>query len=206
MRVFASLLLLLLAPSCRHRSGTETIIGIQPIGNVSYDKIEIIEHALYRIYHAPVIVLAPIRPPENAFVNLKSPRYRADKLIEYLKANKPDTVDYIMGITNYDISITKTDFFGRIKEPTDKYEDFGIFGLGYMPGVSCVVSCFRLGRDKSRLQDRLAKICIHEFGHNRGLDHCENKTCAMTDAVEKISTIDSADLNLCEKCRKKIHG
>ncbi|HLP53116.1 MAG TPA: archaemetzincin [Chitinophagales bacterium] len=178
------------------------VIAIQPIGNVQADRIEIARQALDSAYHARIIILPSIAPPQETFINIKVPRYRAYKLIAYLKDIKPDTVDYIMGLTGYDVSITKTDMFGRIKEPQSLYEDFGIFGLGYKPGKSCIVSYYRLGADATKAKTRLAKICVHELGHNFGLDHCPNKKCVMADAVEKISTIDNAEVRLCERCRE----
>lgn len=198
-----SLWLFLLA-GCSSSNKQTPVIAIQPIGKVIDDKIEIVKQALDSIYHVRIIVLPLIASPKEAFVNIKTPRYRADKLIAWLKENKPDTVDYIMGLTGNDISVTKTDGMGRVKEPKSLYEDFGIFGLGYEPGFSCVVSYFRLGSEPLKLKDRLMKICVHELGHNFGLPHCENKSCVMADAVEKISTVDNEGMELCEKCRKII--
>lgn len=201
MKYTIDLLCVLLLASCNIHQH-KPIIAIQPIGNVPAGNIAIITQALDSVYNYEIIVLPAIPPPQHAFVNIKTPRYRADKLIAYLKDIKPDTVDYIMGLTGYDISITKSDWLGRIKEPKSRYEDFGIFGLGYMPGKSCVVSYYRLGNNTATLQSRLAKISVHEMGHNLGLNHCPQKNCVMTDAVEKISTIDNAEMRLCEKCKK----
>lgn len=198
MRAICLLFIVLFLASCRNK---HLVIAIQPIGNVSGDRIEIAKQALDSAYQARIIILPSISPPKETFVNVKVPRYRADKLIAYLKEVKPDTVDYIMGLTGYDISITKHDMLGRIKEPKSLYEDFGIFGLGYKPGKSCIVSYYRLGADAAMVKTRLAKICTHELGHNFGLDHCPNKKCVMADAVEKISTIDNAEGRLCERCK-----
>ena len=201
MRYIYFISVLLVIGSC-NSVPNKPVIAIQPIGNVSAGNIAIVKQALDSVYHYKITVLPAIPPPQQAFVNIKTPRYRADKLIGYLKGIKTDTVDYIMGLTGYDISITKSDWLGRIKEPKSRYEDFGIFGLGYMPGKSCIVSYYRLGNNTATLQSRLAKISVHELGHNLGLDHCPNKKCVMTDAVEKISTIDNAKMKLCEKCRQ----
>ena len=201
MKTPLAILCVVLLAACNTKQNTP-VIAIQPIGKVSADKITVVKHALNSVYHYQVLVLPAIQPPQQAYVNIKTPRYRADKLIAYLKDIKPDTVDYIMGLTGYDISITKKDMFGRIKEPQSRYEDFGIFGLGYMPGKSCVVSYYRLGNSIATLHNRLAKIGVHELGHNLGLNHCTNKTCVMADAVEKISTIDNAEMKLCGGCKK----
>ncbi len=201
MRFTCFLLLCLALAGCGH---PQIAIGIKPIGNVPAEEIEILKEALDSVYNTRIITLEQTPAPEPAFVNIKTPRYRADKLIAWLKQNKPDTLDYIIGLTGYDISITKSDIWGRVKEPKSRYEDFGIFGLGYKPGKSCVVSYFRLGSDAHKLKDRLAKIAVHEIGHNLGLDHCKNKRCVMTDAVEKITTIDNAEMKLCSKCRHNL--
>lgn len=104
------------------------------------------------------------------------------------------------------ISTTKYDKDGNILKPESKYADWGVFGLGYMPGTSCVVSTYRLKTtDKKLFYNRVKKVVIHELGHNLGLDHCPDKHCVMTDAVEKISTIDNEAHELCGKCRDKIN-
>ena len=198
--IFAWLILL---AGCRHPAD-KLRVGIQPIGQVSKGKVELVKRALGAAYNTNIVVLTPVNPPHDAFVNFKTPRYRADKLIAWLKFNKPDSLDYVMGITELDVSTTKRNTDGAVKEPKSRYEDFGIFGLGYMPGVSSVVSSFRLGSDEALMYERLAKICVHELGHNLSLDHCANKKCVMTDAVERMTTIDNAEKSLCDGCRRKV--
>ncbi|MBL8002633.1 MAG: hypothetical protein JNL05_11800, partial [Flavobacteriales bacterium] len=112
----------------------------------------------------------------------------------------PDSVDLIVGVTDQDISITKYDAEGKVKEPVARYRDFGIYGLGYMGGPSCVVSTFRLGAGGT-LFARLAKVVVHEVGHTRGLPHCADTLCVMRDAVERMSTVDGAGRRLCARCR-----
>lgn len=143
--------------------------------------------------------------PTTAVATLKTPRYRADSLIAWLRRIKPDSVDLIIGITGKDISITKLGSTGVIKEPVSKYQDYGIFGLAYVGGPSCVVSTFRLGTEPL-LSDRLNKIVVHEVGHNLGLPHCANPACVMRDAVERIGSIDDAGPSLCAVCAERIEG
>lgn len=204
VRILIASLLLFVFPSCNKRISHKTVIAIQPIGTVAAYKLSEAHRALEEAYQCRVVMLQSISPASEAFVNIKTPRYRADKLIARLKENKPDTLDYIIGITEYDISTTKRDALGRIKEPKSRYEDFGIFGLGYCPGKSCIVSSYRLGTNTDNVKSRLAKICVHEIGHNLGLPHCPEKKCVMADAVEKLSTVDEESGVLCEKCSKRI--
>jgi len=181
------------------------MVALQPLGSVAETELAEMESTIKHMYGFNVVVL-PGRPmPEDAFVNLKSPRYRADKLIAWLKAVRPDSADYILGITNSDISTTKRNKLGRILEPKWKYEDWGIMGLGYRPGPSCVVSTFRLKTNKKALfTERLKKVAVHELGHNLGLPHCPNPGCVMNDANESVKTIDRAKLEICVKCQQKI--
>lgn len=204
MRILLYLCLLLLA-NCTSTVDKETFIAIQPIGKLEASKIETARAALIKQYGARVIVLDSVAPPQTAFVNIKTPRYRADQLLAFLADIKPDSVSYIIGLTNYDISVSKKDALGNIKKPESRYKDFGIFGLGRKPGPCCVVSTFRLGNfSKSVPHSRLAKVSVHEIGHNLGLDHCSTPRCVMADAVEKMSTVDNTAQTLCAQCSRKV--
>lgn len=111
-----------------------------------------------------------------------------------------------MGLTSKDISITKKDKWGKVKKPAYKYQDWGIMGLAYCPGNSCIVSTFRINNTNSKIHfSRFKKVAVHEFGHNLGLPHCPDKKCVMTDAVESVKTIDYAKLALCSDCNKKLN-
>lgn len=180
------------------------IIGIQPLGSVDSKLLDTVNHSLQLFYGYEVITLPKLELPESAFINVKTPRFRADSIIRLLKKIKPDSINYIIGITEKDISTTKRDKNGNVKKPISKYEDFGIFGLGFCPGNSCVVSTFRYQKNKTKLLDRITKISSHEIGHNLGLKHCPNTDCVMQDAAEKISTIDNVKMKLCKECQNKI--
>ncbi len=206
-RNFWLLLGVTLISSCTTKINDDSIVvGIQPLGNVSSSITDSIQASLKRIYGFNVCVLSATKLPESTFVNIKSPRYRADKLLKYLKKIKPDTIDFILGITSKDISTTKRDKTGQVKKPASKYSDWGIFGLGYRPGNACVVSSFRLrSNENGKTMERLRKVCMHELGHNLGLKHCTSGAlCVMQDAAETIRTIDKVPLQLCDRCRTKI--
>jgi len=183
----------------------EKKIGIQVFEGFPSALVPQIQSSIHEAYGAKVYILPSQNLPKSAFVNVKSPRYRADTLLRFLKRNKADTIDYVIGLSHRDISTTKRDAFGQVKEPASKYQDWGVFGLGYRPGPSCMVSSYRLYREPSRLfYSRLEKVCIHEIGHNLGLAHCENPQCVMADAAEKLSTVDGVSKELCVDCRKEI--
>ncbi|MFN3917533.1 MAG: zinc-dependent metalloprotease family protein [Flavobacteriales bacterium] len=182
---------------------TTIVIALQPFGVFKPELLDSISSAIKGAYPISICVLEAISLPKKAFVQIKSARYRADSLLNYLKKIKPDTVDYIIGLTHADISTTKMDDKKQVKHPESKYGDWGVMGLGYMPGTSCVVSTYRLQHsNKAVFIARLKKVCIHELGHNFGLPHCHSSKCVMQDAAESIKTIDNVDMEPCKLCRK----
>ncbi len=194
-------LLLLVIISCGKQR--EIRVGIQPFGDVSQVLIDTIEASIEQVYGFNVSVFSRKQLPNSAFIHVKSPRYRADSILRILKRNKPDTIDYVLGMLAKDISTTKKDRFGKVLKPEKRYIDWGIFGLGYRPGSCCVVSTYRIKSGSKRKNiSRLKKICMHEIGHNLGLKHCDyDKKCVMRDAAETIKTVDQVDLMLCKRCK-----
>jgi archaemetzincin len=209
MRIFIVIITAVLLASCI-RTGdknkeVQPLIGLQPFDGFERNLMDTIAKSLNKTYGYRVELLEYQDLPKHAFVTIKSPRYRADSLLRYLLTIKTDSIDFIMGLTDQDISITKRDSNGHIKHPETKYRDWGIFGLGICPGKSCVISSYRIhDKDYAKFIDRLMKVCVHEFGHNLGLKHCKTDKCVMQDAVESIRTVDSETLDLCPKCQRKI--
>ncbi|MEL1244562.1 zinc-dependent metalloprotease family protein [Flavobacterium sp. DGU11] len=206
MRRFILLAAFLVLLSCSEKPiQKETVVGIIPYKGISHEKVAMVQKSIKEYYGIETKLLPEKELPKTAFVNIKSPRYRADSLIAIQQRIIPDSIDYILGLTESDISVTKHDANGKIKTPEWKYNDFGIMGLAYCPGKSCIVSGFRLKhKDKEVHFGRFKKVVIHELGHNFGLPHCPNKKCVMTDAVEKIATIDNARPELCSNCKSRI--
>lgn len=183
----------------------KSVVGVLPYSDITSEKVALLEKAVTDYYGVEIKMLPVSNLPKNAFVNIKSPRYRADSLIAIQERGMPEDIDYILGLTEKDISVTKRDKDGSIKKPVWRYNDFGIMGLAYCPGKSCIVSGYRLKhKDKDIYFGRFKKVVIHELGHNFGLPHCPDKKCVMTDAVESIKTIDNARPELCNDCKKKI--
>lgn len=185
---------------------SETYLLIQPIGinNIPFKK-EMFEKIKQDYAFKDIVVAKNISPPDT-FINYeKGKRYSASMLLDWLELKKPDSCMIVVGLTDTDIFITKRNRDGSIKQPEIKYKVWGIFGLGQRPGSSCIVSTHRIKHSNNSVyKDRLIKIVLHEIGHNMGLKHCPDKDCYMTDAVETISTIDNASLNMCINCKKEI--
>lgn len=193
---------------CNQLADRDQAIALQPFTGFPKSYIDSLIPVLETEFSQEVIVLPEIDLPAHAFINVKSPRYRADTLIRFLKTLLPDTCSNILGLTTKDISVTKRNKEGEIKTPEYRYGDFGIFGLAYRPGKSAIVSTFRIG--KTTVANKLArfkKISTHEIGHNLGLPHCTySTTCVMADAVESIRTVDNCQPSFCTTCKLEKKG
>ena len=185
------------------KSGQTTIV-LQPLNSFDNGLLHFLQDDLQRFYHKNVLILPVKAIPAEFIDRSKGKRYSAPKVIRWLMAGQADSVITVVGLTSEDIFTTKKDSDGKIKKPESKYAVWGIFGLGYCPGGSCVISDNRLKTaDEDRFRRRLRTVVIHEIGHNLGLPHCPNADCIMSDAHEKLSTVDSRSTDYCLACKKK---
>jgi archaemetzincin len=179
-------------------------IGLQPIGQYDPAQLQFIQNELQQFYKVPVILLKETPMPVTFRNMTKGERYSADSIIKWLAQTAPDSITKVVGLTHKDIFTTVKENW-QIKEPESKYAVWGIFGLGYMPGRSCVISDHRLKtNDMARFHHRLRTVIIHELGHNMGLPHCSTKSCIMSDANERIQTVDNSADNYCKKCKERL--
>lgn len=173
-------------------------VALQPFGTIDTAALRIAKTALENFYRCSVTIRPAIDLPMNAWYAPRN-RYKADSLIAFLAEKLPGGYDHIVGLTTKDISTRN-----------DPYEDWGIMGLGYCPGKSCVISTFRLKRDKEpqKFSERFAKVVLHECGHTLGLQHCNSgdTTCFMEDGAGTIKTVDREQRHVCASCVKKIPG
>ncbi len=170
-------------------------VAIQPMDCPDKKLCEIVTGQIALFYGFKAEVLTETKLPECSFYKPRN-RYRADTLLNYLLRIRPEKYDYMIGITDKDISCT-----------SEPYEDWGVFGLGFMPGKSCVISTFRLKRNmksEEQFQERVIKVVLHELGHNIGLDHCPTPNCMMQDAEGTIKTVDEEKIEVCASCKTKI--
>ena len=110
-------------------------IAIQPFGKIDTHYVRNAKNELEAFYRCNIEILPVKDLPAIAFYKPRN-RYKADSLIEWLAKNKPEAIDRIIGLTEKDISTRN--------EP---YDDWGIMGLAYCPGESCIVSTFRLKKN-----------------------------------------------------------
>jgi archaemetzincin len=161
------LCLQLLSCNNDHQSKTGTLhtVRIHPFEGFSPVLADSLATSLSVIFDN--VVVDSVQPlPLSAFQKVRN-RYRADTLIQSL-AGLSGKGTAVIGLTHHDISTTKP-----------PHQDWGVMGLGYQPGPSCVVSTYRL---KRKSHANLYKLALHELGHNSGLPHCEDDHCYMRDA------------------------
>jgi len=165
-------------------------VALQPYEPVAVQHCRSVSKRIEEKFHFKVTVLPSRILPKEAYYAPRG-RYRAEKLLTDL--NRVPGYDHIIGITTRDISTRK----GNIP-------DWGIFGLGHMPGKSCVISTFRLNRKVERVspQERLTRVVFHEIGYTLGPPHCPIKTCLMADAEGTIASVDLGK-DFCSSCRKR---
>jgi archaemetzincin len=166
----------------RNNSSVVTI-DILPFSDISKIVVDSVYNSLKNVY-PNIKLLKSIQLPKHAYY-LPRNRYRADTIIRYLKNITPEN-HITIGLTSKDISFTK-----------GKIPDYGIMGLGWTPGNSCVVSTYRLSKENKDTQ--FFKFCLHELGHTSGLQHCSNKMCYMRDAEGGNPTKD--ETGFCSICK-----
>lgn len=174
-----------ISSSC-NASCKKNTVYIQPFNDCPKHKIEQLKSDLEKIV-GNVVVSKSIALPYFTFNDART-RYRADKLIKFL-SEKTSGNCVTIGVTTKDISTTK-----------GKIADWGVMGLGYMPGKACMISSFRLkGKNQA---EKLFKVAIHELGHTQGLPHCPDKLCYMRDAEGKDYL--NEEVHFCEKCKVRL--
>jgi len=187
-------ILALLYIAARPAMPQQPAVIIQPLGSLCDEDGALIKEALEQFYSLPVRILPPIELPRGGYYR-PGPRYRAERLIDFLTGKLPSDGYRILGLTAVDISAVK-----------GKIEDWGVIGVAEASGKSCVISSYRCkmgAKDQLQARIRLAKVAVHEIGHTLGLDHCTGVGCLMQDARGRVSTCDG-EFDLCARCRSQL--
>ena len=137
----------------------QNLVYIQPLGFVPKSELVLIKNTIESFYGFK----CQINESENLSDDLLSTsktRYEANKILQKFNSNKKIII------------VTQKDIVHHNKKRN--ILEWGIIGLGYMPGNVCVVSTYRIKNKVSRekFESRLTKVSLHEMGHNLGLNHC----------------------------------
>lgn len=167
---------------------------IQPFNEHQPETVNFLAVALARKLRCTSTILPTQSLPSNAYNHLGK-RYWADSIILWLSNKYANDTTLILGVTGCDIAT---------KLPSKP--NWGILGLGFMPGRACVISDYRLqqlGKKQSKLQQEMLTLALHEIGHNLGLQHCTQPNCLMKDAKGKRLFANLKDF--CMICKQTIH-
>jgi archaemetzincin len=171
----------------------ERNIFITVMGKIDSNIVNEIKSNLENFYSAKVNILPPTEIlTETKVKNLN--KYDASEILKNIKKTHKDKKGKILMLTSLDISVKERELNGVV------YKNWGVWGLGGMNGRACIVSNFRMGKNRS---DRFINTAIHEIGHTLNIPHCEaDVKCLMNDA--KGREMDYENNFMCESCRKKI--
>ncbi|MGC4113987.1 MAG: hypothetical protein QM765_04875 [Myxococcales bacterium] len=192
----AALLALWLAAAAPPASASEPrVVSLVPLGNVDPALVKVAAEALQSRLGHPVRVESPRELPKSAW-NASRKRWRAEKLLEALDADRPQGAWKVLGLTSAELSATK----GEVPERR-------VRGEGEVGGRVCVASSWsdeRDARTKADLHGRVADLVVHEVGHTLGLGHCQVKGCVMRAAEARAQEASTGQP--CDACRKKLRS
>jgi len=169
----------------------EVVVTIVQLGHVNRIAIDAVARSITSFYGYKCVIGNEVQFTPDELSKSKT-RYSADKIVDKFSKKA-----YTLVITEKDICT-----------PMHNYPEWGIFGLGSCPGSSCVVSTFRLKRNASeaKMTERLIKVCLHELGHNLGLEHCDkDPECLMSAAKGTIKQVDQEKLYFCQNCKSRLN-
>jgi archaemetzincin len=171
-------------------------IAIAPYHEVDSTITALIADQFEAFYSNINTFILPKAVMDDSLLAHSKTRYNANKILAHLATIKPNESTYILAITD-----------DKIAACGDSIHETGVAGLGDKPGYCCVVSTAAMKnklRDSTQFGPRLIKACMHEMGHNFGLNHCKSKDkkCLMRSSGGTIVTLDEEEIYFCKTCRE----
>lgn len=176
-------------------AASEVTVALAPMGPFPTALLDEIERGIVAELRVRVVREGPFELPPSAYYRPRN-RYRAERLLDFLRPVMRAPATRILGVTERDISTTAHGVY-----------DWGLLGLGDLGGRACVIStfrCRRTARDAAQASFRMVTTCVHEVGHTLGLEHCPDTSCLMTDARGSVFTVDRTSGHLCARCRRRL--
>lgn len=170
----------------------EKTIALITLAEKEHEFLPDLKKNIESFYGCKVVIIPHKNAPVSAY-EMESRYYHADSLLKFLSDYLAPEFDCIQGVLDGDIAINH-----------GINRHWKVFGLGYCPGNSSVISPYRMYGNNASLQQvkqRLLNVSIHEIGHNLGLKHCPDTACLMKDAKSSIKNIEGKK-TLCVNCKK----
>ncbi|MBN2362057.1 MAG: hypothetical protein JXR83_21580 [Deltaproteobacteria bacterium] len=173
------------------------LVMVVPIGKVAPDLTAFIVESVRRRFYFEVQAAPAVSPAAAAWYAPRK-RWRAERLLDQLDGLEAGDAFRVIGLTELPISTTKGEIF-----------DWGIAGLGRLPGKSCVLTAYLFRglkkKDRPHYLRYLENLVLHELGHTLGLDHCPLDRCIMADAKGNALRAARASSNeFCPRCHAKL--
>lgn len=170
-------------------------ICLQPLDNYTQKEAKqlsmVLEKKFMELYGVKFeFEVLPNKKLSAELMNDAKTRYRADKIINFLKGEAGDH-RFIIGLSHKDVSV-----------PYKGKADWGVLGLSIHGTYACVVSDYRL---KNKRRDYW-KVATHEFTHTAcNYSHCpeDNPHCIMQDAKGHANF--SKKEGFCKTCKENIN-
>ncbi len=172
-------------------------VVVVPLGKVAPDLVEHVARSVRERFDFEVEVVERTPLPPWAWYKPRK-RWRAEKLLDFLDTLDVGPARRVIGFTEAPISTTK-----------GSRHDWGIAGLGQMPGRSCVLTSHLFRRYKHKARKRylrlMENLVLHELGHTLGLPHCPLDRCIMADAKGNAIRAGKLSINeFCPRCHEGI--
>ena len=169
-------------------------VALVPLGAFPADFLDLIAQRLRDELGADVARYPSVALPATAYYPPRQ-RYRAERILDFLRPRVRPPATRTLGVTQVDISTT-----------AHGVRDWGVLGYGDLGGTACVISTFRCRMNapsEAQIRFRMVTACVHEVGHTLGLEHCPDPRCLMTDARGSVRTVDRTTGRLCARCRRR---